>query len=543
MTMAKGAPGKCLVIQEARFGDLIQSKPLLDHLSRNGECRRVLLVRPGAEEAARSLSLAEEVRVWPSFGDPEKDLSLVSRIGEGRDFVTGLRQEGFDRVVVMNHHGTGIALARLLGIPLSGFDRVFDRKNKEGEPDHLSGWPGYLVASSRGIRAINRIHLSDMWLGFGKTEKEEGIACSEAVFTPEKKNPHGPVVVVLGGRSPYRRWDREPLSQLIRSLRRVDGGPVVLTGGPEDAALGESLARECGEGVENMAGRTGISDLSGLVSSAGAVVSPDTASLHLASALGVPTVGLFFASALPFETGAYRQGALSIVTSMDCYPCAGEGSSCAHRSCRSHPEPVVLAEIVSAVKRGMNGQDLVGNMWGKMTGVELWQAQWTSSGLVQRVLTPRLLTRERVLARLLRRFVWRYLNGVTLFPDIETELSWEGTGIADDREALNGAFRPQADWSLWFMRLERGVGLYSRLRERDLQGFERKKLVDRLASEFPMIWPVLHHLEWVEGGAGPQDRLTLAAGSLAREAVQVSGLMEKRRGVASLEKGRVHVAV
>ena len=531
---------KCLVIQEARFGDLIQSKPLIEDLSMGGQCRRVLLVRSRVAEAARAMNLGEEVLVWPPFGNPDSALSPVERISQGRDFVAKLRGEGFERVVVLNHHGTGITLARLLGIPHFGFDRVFDKGN--GEIDPLAEWPGYLVASSRGIRPLNRIHLSDIWRGFGengrRTEKGPEDAGKSAQL-----NPRGPIVVVLGGRSPYRRWDREPLLKLVRALRKIDGGPVFLSGGPEDAVLGEHLARECGEGVVNTAGQTGYSELEGLLASAGAVVSPDTASLHLAASLGVPTLGLFFASALPFETGAYRSGALSLVSSMECYPCAGEGSSCSHRTCRDDPDPTIVAEIVSRIKRGASGRDLVMQLWGRLTGSELWEAEWTGSGLLQKVLSPRLLTKERVVSRLLRRFSWRYLAGSSDLLPLETEISWEGTDIAPEPECLPGFSRISLPWSLWFTRLEQGISLYARLREQDLRQLERKRLVDRLATDFPMLWPVLHHLEWVEGGRGPLDRLMAAAVPLALEASDSARLVYRSRGRISLEMERAHVEV
>ena len=540
MTKEKGMARKCLVIQEARFGDLIQSKPLIEDLSMGGQCRRVLLVRSRVAEAARAMNLGEEVLVWPPFGNPDSALSPVERISQGRDFVAKLRGEGFERVVVLNHHGTGITLARLLGIPHFGFDRVFDKGN--GEIDPLAEWPGYLVASSRGIRPLNRIHLSDIWRGFGengrRTEKGPEDAGKSAQL-----NPRGPIVVVLGGRSPYRRWDREPLLKLVRALRKIDGGPVFLSGGPEDAVLGEHLARECGEGVVNTAGQTGYSELEGLLASAGAVVSPDTASLHLAASLGVPTLGLFFASALPFETGAYRSGALSLVSSMECYPCAGEGSSCSHRTCRDDPDPTIVAEIVSRIKRGASGRDLVMQLWGRLTGSELWEAEWTGSGLLQKVLSPRLLTKERVVSRLLRRFSWRYLAGSSDLLPLETEISWEGTDIAPEPECLPGFSRISLPWSLWFTRLEQGISLYARLREQDLRQLERKRLVDRLATDFPMLWPVLHHLEWVEGGRGPLDRLMAAAVPLALEASEAARLVDRSRGRISLEMERAHVEV
>ena len=523
--------GKWLVIQEARLGDLIQSVPLIGQISTRGN-RAVLLVRSGVVSAARSLSVAEDVREWPAFGDPATGRPLANRLSEAREFVGTLRREGFERAVVLNHHGTGILLARLLNIPISGFDRLLDKNGDEGVSGRLSGWPGYLVASSRGIRGLNRIHLSDMWRGFGGDPIPES-------FPPSKSKRSGPVVVVLGGRSPYRRWEPASILSLVKSLRRIDGGDVILSGGPEDALLGDLLEREAGEGVRNMAGKTGIEELSRLLSEAGVVVSPDTAPLHLAALRGVPTVGLFFASALHFETGAYREGALSLVSAMECYPCAGEGADCSHRSCRNDPDPEVLARIVAGVRRGESGRSLGETYSGRLPGIELWEAGGSSSGLLQSLRTPKSLTRERILARLLRRFYWRYLSGTETLPELHSELLME-SGDPELPLFQNSGGLPL---SLWFCRLGQGAELYVRLRELGIEGPQREKMLDRLASDFPMMWPLLHHLEWVEGGAGSIAPLVTAFHALVREASEVSSLAGRLPGKIRTNKEWTHVAI
>ncbi len=523
--------GKCLVIQEARLGDLIQTIPLMNDLSRSGY-RTVLLVRPGVASAARGLSVANEVRAWPSFGDPAVEMPLAKRLMEARGFIASLRRENFERVVVMNHHGTGILLARLLGIPVSGFERMLDRKENSGDSGLLFGWPGYLVASSRGIRGLNRIHLSDMWRGFAGRQPGPPPGGSQ-------RQSAGPVAVVLGGRSPYRRWEPEAILSLVRHIRRLDGGEVVLTGGPEDEALGAFIEREGGQGVRNLAGKTDVEGLRAVLAGAGVVVSPDTAPLHLAASLGVPTVGLFFAGALFFETGAFRDGAVSVVSSMECYPCAGEGASCPHRSCRDAPGPEALAWLIAGVKRGERGMELVAKLPKALPGAEIWEAMASPSGLLQRVISPRELTRERILARLLRRFYWRYLSCGEDLPDLSRELVMEG---GEGKAAISGE-AGNVPLSVWLNRLEQGVDLYVHLREAELRSPQRDKLVDRLASDFPMMWPLLHFLEWVEGGRGPVRPLVAAAEMLVREAAEAARLSVSGPGRGFRHKERIHVAI
>ena len=536
---------KVLVIQEARLGDLLQSGLLLEKIYARGGSP-TLLLRRGVVEGARSLGMNSRILSWPDFGDPAADLSLSCRIAASRDFVRRMRSENFSRVIVLNHHGTGIALAKLLGVPVSGFDHLFDRES--GSPEPLGGWPAYLVASSRGIRALNRIHLSDMWQGF------EGAGRIPPRPAERGGEQEGPAVVVLGGRSPYRRLSPEALYRLVQALSRIDGYPVVLSGGPEDRELGEALAGRFGPEVTNTAGRTTVEELVAVISRAGVVLSPDTATLHLAASLGVPSLGLFFASALPYETGAYREGALSVVTGQDCYPCSGEGSSCPSLSCRNEPDAETLAHLAAGLRRGEPARSLAARLSGSLTGCLLLVARESPSGLLQESLTPTLPTKEGILAVLMRRFVVRYLDPTATLPRFSEEISLSGMNIAYEKgggasRALgaSGGVDP-----LWFVRLERGVDLYLGLRERVLRKGERERMVERLASDFPMLWPLLHHLEWVEGGlpdpSGEDNgenlsRLLRAGASLSWEA-QSAGRLFGASGVGSgSEKEERYVAV
>ena len=537
---------KVLIIQEARLGDLIQSGPLIQRVSAEGGSPTVL-VRPGVCEGARALGVAPEILSWPDFGNPAVPQSFHERIAGSRDFIRKMRRQGFSRAIVLNHHGTGIALAKALGIPLLGFDHLFDRGDGGTVP--LAGWPAYLVASSRGVRALNRIHLSDMWRGFAGP----GAFFPRPVPVDATKERTGPTVVVLGGRSPFRRLAPSALSRLVSALVRFDGYPVILSGGAEDRALGEAIAAECGSQVVNTAGQTGVGELSALIAEAGVVLSPDTATLHLAASQGVPTVGLFFASAIPFETGAYREGAVSVVTREDCYPCGGEGSSCSSLSCRNSPEPDVLARIVAGLRRGEPVYRIVRRLSDYLTGSQILVARETPSGLLQESVSPGLLSKEGLLAVLFRRFVVRYLNPDVSLPSLAQELALSGMSLAceDSRnvrelsclgKSSSGAEEDGID-PLWFVRLERGVDLYLGLRERSLHRGERERMVERLAGDFPALWPLLHHLERVEGGQGDLPSLLRAGAALSWETTSAGRLFGRGQSRDIPEKEEFHAEV
>jgi ADP-heptose:LPS heptosyltransferase len=111
---------------------------------------------------------------------------------------------------------------------------------------------------------------------------------------PEGPPPvEGAVVLHPGAAYPSRRW---PLDRWVAVARGVaaEGHRVVVTGGRDERALAEQV--RCGAGLPGdavLAGRTGLTELAGVVASARLVVCGDTGVAHLASAYRTPSVVLF----------------------------------------------------------------------------------------------------------------------------------------------------------------------------------------------------------------------------------------------------------
>jgi ADP-heptose:LPS heptosyltransferase len=72
-----------------------------------------------------------------------------------------------------------------------------------------------------------------------------------------------------------------------------DGFTPVLIGGPHEQIVAAKIEQLTVNPVINLVAKTSFSELAGVLSNAAVVVSSDTGALHLAVAVGVPTVGLF----------------------------------------------------------------------------------------------------------------------------------------------------------------------------------------------------------------------------------------------------------
>jgi ADP-heptose:LPS heptosyltransferase len=127
-------------------------------------------------------------------------------------------------------------------------------------------------------------------------------------------------VIHPGASTPRRRWPPAGFASVAADLA-ARGCHVVVTGGPAERALVDGVAAAAG--ATGVAGRTSVGSLAALVARARVVVANDTGVVHLAAAVGTPTVTVFagadrprWAARGPQHRGVGRPGwpAVSAVT-------------------------------------------------------------------------------------------------------------------------------------------------------------------------------------------------------------------------------------
>jgi len=107
-----------------------------------------------------------------------------------------------------------------------------------------------------------------------------GVAGSYAVLHPTRG------IAAASG-----RWPIAPFAELARALAAARDVAVIVTGAPGDRALAERIARD--GGAISFAGQTSIAEFAALAEGARAVVAMDSGPMHVAAAVGAPTVGIF----------------------------------------------------------------------------------------------------------------------------------------------------------------------------------------------------------------------------------------------------------
>jgi lipopolysaccharide heptosyltransferase II len=129
------------------------------------------------------------------------------------------------------------------------------------------------------------------------------------------------VVLFPGASIPERRWGEEKFHQLALSLND-SGYPVVVIGGPEDRAVGETVVS--GVSALNLAGRTSLLGSAALIARAALLVSGDSGMLHVGVGLGTPTVSLF-GSGIAAKWAPRGERHIVLNRNLPCSPCTRFG--------------------------------------------------------------------------------------------------------------------------------------------------------------------------------------------------------------------------
>jgi heptosyltransferase II len=165
-----------------------------------------------------------------------------------------------------------------------------------------------------------------------------------------------PVVALAPGAvGPSKRWPKESYAALAQKLL-ADGFAVWILGGPAETPLAQEIV-----------GNTQARDLTGTdlrdavlaLACASAAVSNDSGLLHVAAALGTPSIGIFGPTS-PWHWAPLNPLAATIETTsqLDCRPCHKSVCRLGHHRCMRDiaPSQVISAveNVVTAVLPGKN---------------------------------------------------------------------------------------------------------------------------------------------------------------------------------------------
>ena len=148
-----------------------------------------------------------------------------------------------------------------------------------------------------------------------------------------------------GGYSTSRRWAPERFAQLADALFYDTGGQLILMGGPEEADLHQQIFQlmQSKMPVRSFAGKGNIRVAAALLERADLFIGNDSGLMHLATAVGTPTVAIFGLTNSdawgPYTSSLSSQKAVVVKLDLPCMPCfyrghdLGTPEGCMTRDC------------------------------------------------------------------------------------------------------------------------------------------------------------------------------------------------------------------
>ncbi|MDD4956467.1 MAG: glycosyltransferase family 9 protein [Candidatus Omnitrophica bacterium] len=342
------SPKRIIIFELNWLGDILFSFPLLRALRLRFPTAYISCV-----VVPRYADLLANVP-WINYVHVLSDDNRIFSVGEKLDFVDMVKKEKYGTAVFLKASRTKVIMSMLAGIP----ERV--------------GFAGKNLPLTSEVACPNgAVHRADQLLslaGLFGIDKADGTY--EYFIRDDDKERMERILSGIGvGRNPFivlnpgGNWDAKRWSpmnfislarQILWAFRDLD---IVITGAPGDRTLGDTIVSEAGgERVYNTAGRTSLNELAALFLSSELVVSADSGPLHLASATGATTIGLFGPTS-PEITGQRGRGRNIVIrSSPDC------AVPCYVKKCRNNNVcmySIGVDTVFSAIRDALKNKDRI----------------------------------------------------------------------------------------------------------------------------------------------------------------------------------------
>lgn len=305
-----------LVLQAARFGDLVQTKRLICTLVQRGQVH--LAVDTSLVPIACLLYPKAIVHGLHLHGSLDADALTQNR----RIF------DQWQHIDFQNIYNCNFSLLT------SAICRLFDLERVVGYRPTATGierssWARMAFRISEK-RLFSPLNLVDFWGHF----VPDPIPAID--LNPPARGGGQGLGVVLAGRESRRSLPLPLLAAVLQTVFGLMGGPQIrLLGTQTERPAARKLLRllpvKMHDRVEDLSGKTDWPGLVLALRGLDAIITPDTGIMHLAAHLGVPVLAFFLSSAWCHETGPYGEGHHVWQAVCSCSPCL-ENIYCPHET-------------------------------------------------------------------------------------------------------------------------------------------------------------------------------------------------------------------
>ncbi len=286
---------KILFITLSNIGDAILTLPALDlvlHCFPRAEI--TVLVGPRPKEIFQQNSAFETI-VY------DKHSSLRQKIG----LFHQLKLRNFDLVVDLRN----TAFGRMLPVKY----KIFSQKahSRHMKDKHLSG----LLKFFGKVIDLELVKKKSLEVNPGIRASISELLRKNNILDTEPL-----VIISAGARSHIKRWHEEGFAQVCRGLIEELGAKIVLVGDRDDVVICQRIKKEIGDKALDLSGKTTIVELAALLERSRLLITNDSAVLHLAGYLNVPTLAIFGPTD-ENKYGPWSRTAAIVKKDIFCRPC------------------------------------------------------------------------------------------------------------------------------------------------------------------------------------------------------------------------------
>ena len=333
---------KILVRATNWLGDAVMSMPAVRALhERFPEAEIAILAKPSVADLYRREPCCHRVI-------PYTARTLAEKWAAGK----ALGREKFDCAVLLQNAFEAAAVAFAAGIP----DRI--GYARDGRSFLLTlpvsvPLPGEIPPHER-FYYLEMLHRAGILKALPVCDRIQLGGVDEARARGESRFRElglGDVVIGVSPGAAYgsaKRWLPEYFAAAAQQLARAQGASVALFGSASERGLCASVARDIHAAVHNLAGETTLAEFIDLTAACRLFLTNDSGGMHVASALGIPTIAVFGATN-DVTTGPTGPLARVVRERVHCAPCLKRECPIDHRCMtRLHPDAVarVALELV-----------------------------------------------------------------------------------------------------------------------------------------------------------------------------------------------------
>ncbi|MHB8770704.1 MAG: lipopolysaccharide heptosyltransferase II [Syntrophales bacterium] len=298
------------------IGDVVMTLPAVAAVRKRWPGARIsVLAKPWVAEVYR---LSPDVDEIVPFAEPGRHAGIP---GKWR-LAAELRRCRFDCALLLQNAIEAAILAVLAGIPLrAGY-------NSDGRG-------ALLTHSVRRTRQVRSVHQIDYYLamvgalGCPATDRRvrlvpgaEYAPLAEGLFARTGLDRSRPLIGIAPGAAygPAKKWFPDRFAAVADRLIDATGGQAVLFGSAGDRESTTAVARSARHPLTDIAGTTDLREALALIARCSLFLSNDSGLMHIAGALGIPTLALF-GSTNPAATSPAGERSVVIHHPVECGPC------------------------------------------------------------------------------------------------------------------------------------------------------------------------------------------------------------------------------